>query len=537
MEGIQNSLKQLGQLWNSFSPSQKGTYTVIIALLVAAPLIYSYKGSGSDYVPLLGGSLREEYQIRDVEDALINAGLNDFRRQGASILVPKGQKDEYAKALAGSDVISPEIEDIVSEGLQKIGMMDSPTETRELLGQLKMKKKAKEILKMEDVRFATVEWTPAPRRRGFATRSKLTGIVSVLMKGKRELRPNEVEAMATSVAYAVGGLDPQNVAVINLATGRSHMLKKDDPNELYFRVRSEQEATLQRQIENALTHIRGVVVTVNVELEKDERTRTRTVKFDPKAVALERSTKSQTETVRENERRAEPGNTANQPQQVRAAAAPRAERDSASDQSEQRSVTGGTESVGVTQGLRVVSSSATITIPRSYYEELLEQEGVTKPATDAPDEEKASYQNLILAKETEFKPKVTQAIAQFITAPTGVDPLTRVTIFSPPFLEPDPEEGPGIMEQASGAVQSYGRAVGLGLFALAALFLLNRSLKGTAPVPEPDIDAILNPPQPEEPTEPVREPDPPPPSRRDDVQFLVQDNPEMAAAVLNKWLS
>jgi len=161
MEGIQNTLKQLGQLWNSFSPSQKGTYTMILLLLLAAPLIYSYKAGGSDYVPLLQGSIREEYQIREMEDALIDAGLTDFRRQGAEILVPRGKKEDYAKALAGSGAISPEIDEIVVEGLNSIGMMDSPAEKRVRVDELSKRQKAIEIRKMEGVRFATVDWTPA----------------------------------------------------------------------------------------------------------------------------------------------------------------------------------------------------------------------------------------------------------------------------------------------------------------------------------------------------------------------------------------
>ncbi len=536
MEGIQNTLKQVGGMWQSFSPSQKGTYTMILLLLLAAPVIYSYKGSGSDYVPLLQGRVLEEHQLRDVEDALYSSGLTGWRRQGADIMVPKGRQEEFAKALAATS-FSPEIYDIVSEGLSSVTFMSSPSEKRTILDQLLKKQKSLEIENYHDVQIAQVNWTPRPRRPSYRMQEVMTGSVSVRMKGNRELTPQEVDVFRTAVANGVLGLDRRNVDVIDMANNRTYRVDENDSNDLYFRTLHDHERSLRQKIEESLSYIRDVVVTVRVELEKQESMKSREVKYDPKAIVVEKFNKGRTESMQENKRRAEPGTNANNPLRVPETARASTQRDSQTDETEQKSIVSGQESFAVTQGLRLISSSVSVTIPESYYQEWLKQEGVERPASNATDEEKAAYRAKILAKETEIKPNVAAVVSKFITAPEGVEPATLVSVISAPSLDPVPDEGPGMMDQAGGLVKEYGRGAGLALFALAALFMLNRSLKGAPAAPEPDIASILTPPTPDEPEEPVHEPEPLPPSRREDVQFLVKDNPEMAASLLNKWIS
>jgi len=282
-----------------------------------------------------------------------------------------------------------------------------------------------------------------------------------------------------------------------------------------------------------------VVVTVGVTLEKEEDTTKRQLKLDPKPVVIGQSSTTENEMVREKRRNAEPGGNPNVPVQVqnRPDANAGREREMSLEESQKQLITGGEESVGKVQGLRVLTSTATVTVPESFYREQLQQQGVTAPAAEAPATEHQQYREKILAEEAKHKPKIMAAVAAHLRAPEGVDPTTFAKVISAPWTPPSVIEGPGMMDMAGDVVHSYGRSIGLGLFALAALFMLNRSMKGVPATPEPDLEAILNPPQPPQPEEKVREPEPLPPSRRDDVQFLVQDNPEMAAAVLNKWLS
>ena len=95
------------------------------------------------------------------------------------------------------------------------------------------------------------------------------------------------------------------------------------------------------------------------------------------------------------------------------------------------------------------------------------------------------------------------------------------------------------LAQASEILTQWGGPGGLALFALWALWMLNRSMKrmpegsatatgkqstgkaaALAATPEDEEDQI-----PKEPT------------KRDKLQTLVKDNPEMAAAVLSRWLA
>ncbi|TWU12955.1 flagellar MS-ring protein [Symmachiella macrocystis] len=536
MDGIQNIFKQIGDLWQSFSPSQKGTYTMIVALLIAAPLIYSYKGSGSDHVPLFPGIALKPHELQSVHRAMVSTGLSGWDLEGIDIVVPKGREAEFSKALAGQGGLPPEISDIVINVLQDESPWSSGDARKEKTEEGRKKQVRQQILNMDGVHEATVNWPPKERQRHFGPSKSRTGIVSVRMAGDRELMPHERKSMQVLVAGTVG-ISPDSVSVINLGTNRAYNPQDIDSNDMYFQRRNEEESLLQEKIQSALSFIRGVVVTVAVKLEKEEATTERTVSYDAKPIVIEQTTLSKTENSRENKRSDQPGVVGNTPLEVRATAKPAQEREFQLDESQKNSITGGKESYGVIQGLRPVSSTATITIPESYYRERLADDGILAPGSEASEEDKAAYQAKVTAEETKIKPRVTELVSKLVTAPPSEDPTSLVTVIRAPWSSPEVVEGPGIMDTAGGMVNSYGRSVGLGLFALAALFMLNRSMKAVPPAPEPDIEAILNPPKPDEPEEPVREVEVLPPSRRDDVQLLVKDNPEMAAAVLNKWLS
>jgi len=227
MEGLQNGLKQLGELWQSFSPSQKGTYTMIVLLLLAAPLVYAYKGSGSNYVSLLPGQSLKPHQLQSIEFALYKTGLHGWRREGIDIVVPSGREDEFAKALAGQGALPPDISDIVIEELRDESPLSAAGVIKDKRDESRKKQVQLQILDMKDVREATVNWAPEERRRRFGHDSSRTGTVSVRMVGERELRSHEVRSMQTLVANSVG-ISPQDVAVVNLDTGRTHNPKEND---------------------------------------------------------------------------------------------------------------------------------------------------------------------------------------------------------------------------------------------------------------------------------------------------------------------
>ena len=122
----------------------------------------------------------------------------------------------------------------------------------------------------------------------------------------------------------------------------------------------------------------------------------------------------------------------------------------------------------------------------------------------------------------------TGSTLEHVKVTSWVRPKTEVKTVSTP-----------IMTRVSDFISQWGSTMMLGFFALIALRMLSRS----APAPEPVAARAAGQPgtaggvdDEEEDTEAANRPAPPP-TKRDELQVLVRDNPEMAAALLNRWIT
>jgi hypothetical protein len=122
-----------------------------------------------------------------------------------------------------------------------------------------------------------------------------------------------------------------------------------------------------------------------------------------------------------------------------------------------------------------------------------------------------------------------------------------------PVHEAPPQITPSSLNTVTSLVSQWGGAVALGVFALWALWML-RSMGGSRPaVGELPTEASIDVPAPaggsaaavsapglpapkKEKEEPMIEEEPLVLNDRDLVQTMVRDNPEMAVAIIGKWL-
>ena len=103
----------------------------------------------------------------------------------------------------------------------------------------------------------------------------------------------------------------------------------------------------------------------------------------------------------------------------------------------------------------------------------------------------------------------------------AIDP--QIKVIATPFLE-----------TVGGVFRQWGGAVGLALFAMWALWMLNKSMTKLAVDESQQTAGVILHALDEEETEEVVEASEP--TKRDALQSVVQDNPEMTAAVLGKWI-
>jgi flagellar M-ring protein FliF len=290
----------------------------------------------------------------------------------------------------------------------------------------------------------------------------------------------------------------------------------------------------QQNVAEALLYIPNVLVSANVEVDNLVQSREQERKYDAKAFPYKNLEQTDSETTSETGPGSEPGMTANQPRAVRQQAGIK----------NQRTVeksTNSSESVPVSTriaqreiaGFTPKSVQVAVAIPKDFYRSILLKQGVDEA-------DKAAFEAKLAQVRMEQEKIVKEKIAKLIPVPAGGTSADAINVSSYDRLET--AEAPAAVSMTTRIgeiVTQWGGPAGLALFAMWALWMLNRSTKrlpsastpaaGKTTAGRPAAAPAAAPPEEEElPREPTR---------RDKLQVLVKDNPEMAAAVLSRWLS
>ena len=128
-----------------------------------------------------------------------------------------------------------------------------------------------------------------------------------------------------------------------------------------------------------------------------------------------------------------------------------------------------------------------------------------------------------------------RAVLSLIQPPVGGNPEDGISIVSVEKIDPPPLPGESFFSAAGSTLSQWTAPAGLAGFALFALWMIGRSMKQDPAAEAGQVRSLLSPDLDDEPEQ--REAEPEGPTRRDDVQVLVRDNPEMAATVLSRWVA
>jgi flagellar M-ring protein FliF len=343
------------------------------------------------------------------------------------------------------------------------------------------------------------------------------------------------QSLRQTVAGGFGMAAP-DVSVIDLRTGVALRIpdKHDSSSNNYIDAMRHHKAMHQQDIAEALLYIPNVLVSVNVEVDNLMQSREQERKYDAKAFPYKNLEQTDNETTNETGPGSEPGMAANQPRTVRQQAGVKNSRTV-------EKTTNSSESVPV--GIRVAqremspfplkSVQVAVAIPKDYYRSILLKQG-------ADEADKAAFEAKLAQVRLEQEKIVKEKIAKLIPAPAGGTAADAINVSSYDRLETAEAPLPvSATTQIGEIVTQWGGPVGLALFALWALWMLNRSTKRmpTEPLPTASKPAAGKPaPALAAETEDEEE-FPKEPTKRDKLQVLVKDNPEMAAAVLSRWLS
>lgn len=526
------------------SASQRATLLIVPVMVAGAIFFLVQNGTSKTYVPLSLGKAFSAEEGSQVTRALASSGLTDFRQEGAQILVPRAEVERYnAAVMAGGGLPSG----WASEWEKKFEEQSNVFTSSEQLQTQKEIQLAKELRRMimaaPDVEDASVVWTP-PKKHSWRKNSARTATVSVKPKPGRDVSMSLVQGIRHAVAAAIEDLKPENVVVFDQTRMTAFTPdREDDPYSSRVLNRIQEFTTLyQRKIAEQLNFIPDVIVTVDVEIDNINAQEEIKSDVNPKSVVINQRDRSKKDESDRGPAGAEPGVKANGPAAVPAVASTRQSQKSNESDTETSSVPiTSSQTRVVTNGGMPKSVQVSVHIPKDYYRTVaadqVKQSGTPEGTTD---DEKKAFQTAINSRianvEQLVNGEVKQTVQKAIPSQSGVD---AVVVTSYVRGEPEvPKTDVPITQTVTGLLSQWGGAIGLGLFALWALRMMGKTTpkksndQEEAPEDQPVIMKLSAATTEDAPQQQVS----PQPNKRDELQGIVRDNPEMAAAVLGRWL-
>jgi len=193
--------------------------SMVLVAIVSMAMLNSPEPPGPETV-LLGGEALPPDQLPRIEAAFARAGLSDYRIAAGRVHIPSQRNAAYMAALAAADALPPNFSEILDKPLRQASPLMSRAQQEESIKIARQQALASIIQSMKGVQRAQVLYD-REKKPGLAGGQNITASVTVTMQKGAELQPQQVEALRKLMAGAIAGLEPSNVAVIDLGSGRS----------------------------------------------------------------------------------------------------------------------------------------------------------------------------------------------------------------------------------------------------------------------------------------------------------------------------
>ena len=536
MNSLSDSFDKARAFVGDLPPS--GRWTLIgvpLALITGFALLLSGGVGSRDEAPVSWGKVFASNELRSAEQALIEAGLTDFRTHGQRIFVPAAEVDAYNAALMVDGRLPGDSLSEFERQFDKAGIFTSREQLAALRDIALRKEVSKTLAAVPDVESADVLWSVKQSGEWPRREKKTAATVSLMPRRGAPLPPERVASIRRAVANMVPDLAEEDVTVFDQSTGAAHAYEADGP--LDDRTQSALAAHTRRYretISQALAYIPGALVNVTVDLDAVRREVERRQSVDSKqTVTVSSAETSRTRTSNQTKPQGEPGVASNQPASVAAAAGPLTQTREEEADSNLRVVPSWTTTERELRAAMPEAVRVAVSIPESYHEAVAAGRGLAAGEDDAA---KAAYAQAVDAIRVAEEEKVRERVATLI--PAGSPPTAvHVTTVTP--IEPDV---PAITVPWTATIGELGSRWGstavLCAIAVAGLLVLRRGM--TLPEPAPPVEAPAAAPRagvagrigPGG----VVEEDDEPKTPRDRVAKLAADDPEAVAAVLGAWL-
>lgn len=537
MEALRRTWEQFLSLYRSMSPSQRGTLIAVPLMVVGAFAFLLFQGSSGSYVPLSWGKSFTSEELMNAEETLREAGLSDYRREGMRLLVPRKQVETYNAALMEGGTLPTDWASELEEQVGQSGLFTSEREVHARKNIALGKALGRMIEAVPEIEHAEVIVAPSESRSRWGHEGPdITATVSIRPRRTHKVSSQLVRSVQLAVAGATPDLAAADVTVFDQVNQRSYTFDDEEApydNRILTRIKQFEE-NYRTRIAEALSHIQGALVSVHVDLDDVKSSLVREQVVDKEStVAVRESEERLNETVNEKPARAEPGVNPNRPRQLQSFSGQEASRTTTESNSDAVTVPSFKNITQEHLGAMPDAVQVSVQIPTDYYRKVAAARNVSPGGSE---NEQQQFQQTLQQIEQDVLQDIQQVVRNQIPADSPDDAVTVVSYA--PVDHELPEVEVSYTDTLRDVFSRWGGAAGLALFALWALWMLNKSMSrvpSEEPSEEPAAE-LPSPPAETELEEDEEETPMPQTTQRDELQSVVRDNPEMAAAILGKWI-
>lgn len=530
MDFLNRTFGQWYDAIRAMSPAARWVSAALLGVVVVSlALLAGYRSSGAE-VYLMNGQVFRPNDLPGMEAAFAKAGLAGYQFEGTRIKVPRAQQNAYIAALAENNALPENYHEIMDRAFKNLRPWSSKTEQEQLLKDAKRRQLEAIIRDMKGVAVAYVLFD-AEKAPGLRQETLRTASVNVTMAPGERLSAAQLAAIRSLVSKAFVNLPPDSVAVTDLANvgaepAGPEAIGPDDP---YIARKQYYERQWRENILRALSYVPGVNVVANVELDRQQRRRTETIKPEGPASPSVPAPKPATP----------------EPQRVNTAVAlvnmamsldELAARQTKANEPSLLASGGNTRETIEGVGLTPTRVTVAVSVPNGYFLKVWHERHLVGP-THSVSPDAASLDQIRLE---ELK-KIKEHVAKLLPAAEGIsDPTELVQVTSFQDFAPAPIAPPTSQDRLLEWLAQHWQTVGLFGIALVGMVLLRSTVR---PASRPAVvdEAVgkkldLTEETAESAAMPIRRVDAPVGSFRDRLSQLVQEDPDAAAGVLRSWI-
>ncbi|WP_339612954.1 hypothetical protein [uncultured Rubinisphaera sp.] len=536
MDIFKETFRQFRDLFVSMPVSQRLTMVTVTVLILGGFSYLAWNGSGEgSYSPVSVGKTFSVAELIRAEETLISQGKTDFKRRGQRLLVPANKVEEYNAALLAAGSLPQNWAEEWEQQYTDIGPFanNKQMDTRKEIARAKL---ASQMLSaLPDIDYANVVWDQEDKAR-WPAQPRTTATVSVRPKPGHEIPQTLVHAIRVSISGMKANLKPGDVTVLDLGRGIAHQeSSENDPfNDRVLQRIQQLKEMYRNDILSAIDYIDDVRVAVNVDIDNIKTSVSREQVMQTQGSTIYSENLNVKNNSNQFATQKEPGQNANGPMNLAATQRPQQTQDTSTTK----------EALLTAPSYKVIEQAVigalpenvrvSVVVPESYYRVVAMQSGeITAESTEEE----------IRAAAQKYQPEVEEAlrkrVSKIIPIPTGQNANDFIDVGS---YIPTPHQEQVLTtpwtETLTYFFKQWGSAIALGVFALWAFWMLNKTVRSQTPPEIPEEDPLAKSKVSEEAEE--EEYDDLTPQgdtkRVDHLQHLVRKNPDMTASIISSWI-